>query len=198
MATFFLAVVLGACSDGGGGAENGVSADDARKAIQAADLGDEDTIGALDPLRDSDTAVKVAADALKKGARGDELWAAAYVYANGGADPKPLESLVDHDDVAIRVLAGIGLVANGAVEGFGPLIDALGEADDMAGSFPPTPVWSVAASTLVRFTAISEHGPAFDADDADRRAAQQRWRDWLAANQKRLRFDAETELWDVR
>jgi hypothetical protein len=65
----------------------------------------------------------------------------------------------------------------------------------LVGQEPPTTAWAAAATSLVRFTGIADNGPPFDADVSRRQLAQQRWRDWLGANQASLAFDGEKGLW---
>jgi hypothetical protein len=144
----------------------------------------------------SDTAmVKAAGDALTAGVTGPALWAATWIWVNEGDDPSPLLPLLTNADANIRIMAATGLIARGRVEGFAPLFDELTDVSVLVGQEPPSTAWVAATTSLVRFTAIADNGPPFDADATRRVLAQQRWRDWLAANQASLAFDGEKGLW---
>jgi len=144
----------------------------------------------------SDTAlVQAAGAALAAGVSGPELWAATWIWVNEGGDPGPLLPLLTNADANIRIMAATGLIARGRVEGFSPLIDELTDVSVLVGQEPPSTAWAAATTSLVRFTANADNGPPFDADASRRVLAQQRWRDWLAANQASLTFDGETGLW---
>jgi hypothetical protein len=139
--------------------------------------------------------VEAAGAALVAGVSGEQLWAAVYVWSNDGNDPEPLVALLDNEDAAVRYMAATGLIGRGRIEGFGPLIEALTDETPLPGFEPPVPVWMAAATSLVRFTAISEHGPPFDADLSRLELARDRWRDWLAANETQLVFDSLDLVW---
>jgi hypothetical protein len=142
--------------------------------------------------------VTAAREALETGASGDQLWAATYVWSNEGGDAEPLVALLGNEDSAIRYMAATGLIARGRIEGFRPLIEALTDESVLRGFEPPGPVWAAAATALVRFTAISENGPPFDADPARLQLAQERWRAWFDGNESRLTFDDVDLVWSTR
>lgn len=143
-----------------------------------------------------DTEVVAAArEALEAGASGDQLWAATYVWSNEGGDAEPLVGLLNNEDSAIRYMAAAGLIARGRIEGFPPLIEALTDESVLRGFEPLGPVWVAAATALVQYTAISAHGPPFDADSSRLELAQDRWQAWLEINQSRLTFDSVDLVW---
>ena len=155
----------------------------------------DDAQYAVHDHRSDSALIQAAGAALTTGVSGPELWAATWIWVNEGGDPLPLLPLLTNADASIRIMAATGLIARGRVEGFAPLIDELNDPSILVGQEPPTTAWAAATTSLVRFTAIADNGPPFDADASRRVVAQQRWRDWLAANQASLTFDGEKGLW---
>ena len=156
---------------------------------------DPETQYAIHDHRSEPALVAAAGAALATGVTGPELWAATWIWVNEGDDPAPLLALLTNDDPSIRIMAATGLIARGRQEGFTPLIEALTNESILVGQEPPTTAWAAAATSLVRFTAISDNGPPFDADTTRRLTAQQRWRDWFAQNQATLTFNVDEGQW---
>jgi hypothetical protein len=175
--------------------DGGMTAQEATAALSSFSFDNGDAQYAVHAHRSDAAMVQAAGDALAAGVSGPELWAATWIWVNEGDDPAPLLPLLTNTDPAIRVMAATGLIARGRSEGFAPLIDELTDASALVGQEPPTTAWAAATTSLVRFTGISDNGPPFDADASRLVLAQQRWRDWLTANQASLTFDAEKGLW---
>lgn len=165
--------------------------------IDGFSFADQEAVYLLVDHRSDPEVVAAAEAALAGGASGDELWAATFVWSNEGTDPDPLVELLDDEDSSIRYMAATGLIGRGRVEGFGPLIAVLTDESVLRGFEPAGPVWAAATTALVRFTAISAHGPPWDADTARLQLAQDRWQEWLEANQSRLAFDAVDLIWST-
>jgi hypothetical protein len=176
-------------------ADNGISPQDAAATLSSFSFDNDDAQYAVHDHRSDTAMVKAAGDALTAGVTGPALWAATWIWVNEGDDPSPLLPLLTNADANIRIMAATGLIARGRVEGFAPLIDELTDVSVLVGQEPPSTAWVAATTSLVRFTAIADNGPPFDADATRRVLAQQRWRDWLAANQASLAFDGEKGLW---
>jgi hypothetical protein len=166
--------------------------------IEEFSFDDAEAVYLLVDHRSDPEVVAAAEGALAAGASGDQLWAATYVWSNEGTDPEPLVALLADQESAIRYMAATGLIARGRIEGFSPLIAALTDESVLAGFEPAGPVWAAATTALVRFTAISAHGPPWDADTARLQLAQDRWQTWLQANQSQLFFDAVDLIWSTR
>jgi hypothetical protein len=174
-----------------------MTAQDATSLLSSFSFTDDNSQYAVHDHRSDTALVKAAGAALAAGATGPQLWAATWVWVNEGDDPAPLLPLLSNADPGIRIMAATGLIARGKPEGFMPLIDELNDESNLAGQEPPTSAWAAATTSLVRFTGIADNGPPFDADASRRVLAQRRWRDWLAANQAALTFDAEKGLWQT-
>ncbi|MGB8858620.1 MAG: hypothetical protein WCC60_05160 [Ilumatobacteraceae bacterium] len=164
--------------------------------LSAYEATDQTSFGLLAEVRSDPAVVGAAARALAAGASGDQRWAATYVWVNEGSDPAPLLALLAVDDAAIRAMAATGLLARGRPEGFEPLIELLVD-DSLRPGQPPSEVWRDAVMALVRYTAISELGPPFDATTQQRAEAKERWQAWLDGNRDRLTFDEAESLWVV-
>lgn len=173
----------------------GMTPGDAVAALSSFSFENDDAQYAVHDHRSDSALIQAAGAALTTGVSGPELWAATWIWVNEGGDPLPLLPLLTNADASIRIMAATGLIARGRVEGFAPLIDELNDPSILVGQEPPTTAWAAATTSLVRFTAIADNGPPFDADASRRVVAQQRWRDWLAANQASLTFDGEKGLW---
>ena len=176
-------------------ADSGMTPQDATATLSSFSFANDESQYAVHDHRSDTALVQAAGAALTAGVTGPELWAATWIWVNEGVDPAPLLPLLTNADPNIRIMAATGLIARGRTEGFAPLIDELADASTLVGQEPPTTAWAAAATSLVRFTGIADNGPPFDADASRRAAAQQRWRDWLTANQASLTFDAEKGLW---
>ena len=171
--------------------------EEAAGVIEGFSFVDADAVYLLVDHRSDPEVVAAAEGALAAGVSGDQLWAATYVWSNEGADAEPLLELLDDGDSGIRYMAATGLIARGRIEGFSPLIAALTDESVLTGFEPPGPVWAAAATALVRYTAISAHGPPFDADTSRLELAQDRWQTWLEGNQSGLVFDAVDLIWST-
>jgi hypothetical protein len=187
--------------DGGGAGADDESTNSAMSSSDAADVllrfhfDDAQSQYMLHDNRGDPAVVAAARESLQRGATGDELWAATFVWVNEGDDPEPLLALLDDEEVTIRVMAATGLVARGRAEGFPVLIEALTDDSALVGHEPPEQAWHRATTVLMRFTGQGELGPPLDADNTQRAAAQERWRNWLADSGDNLTFDAEAFLW---
>lgn len=185
-----------ACSDESKpGDGTGSAVDDPDGLLMSVDLADSDT---LLPLGDAigDAGLLAAAEAaLAAAADGDLKWAATWVVVNGFGDADLLVPLASDDDLTIRVMAATGLLAQGRIEGFEPLIAALTNDEFLDGRYPPESAWSAATLALVRWTAVSDNGPPFDANPDQRVAAQALWNTWFADHRQSLRFDANEGIW---
>lgn len=146
-----------------------------------------------------DKAVVAAAGALLDGgsASDDLPFAAAWVWANGADDSSRLVPLLGDKDPSIAMTAAIGLVAQGRIEGFPPLIAALTVDTQLSRIGMAEPAWTTATVALVEYTAISDFGPPFDALPGQRLLAQQRWQAWFASKKATLKFDPATALWSA-
>ncbi len=176
-------------------ADNGMTPQDATAALSSFSFTNDDSQYTVHDHRSDTALVQAAGAALTAGVSGPELWAATWIWVNEGDDPAPLLPLLTNADASIRIMAATGLIARGRAEGFAPLIDELTDVSVLVGQEPPSTAWAAATTSLVRFTAIADNGPPFDADATHRVLAQQRWRDWLAANRASLAFDGEKGLW---
>ena len=216
-----LMVVLAACSGGGGGsssrssvasatgpspsagagATSTAAADGSGPATTGGPSGDEVLAG--DPADlyshlDDPKVVAAAGAVLDKGSAADDLrFAAAWVWANGADDPGRLLPLVGDKDPSIAMTAAIGLVAQGRLEGFAPLIAALTVDTRLNRIGAAEPAWTTATVALVEYTALGDFGPPFDAVAGQRVLAQKRWQAWLDANAATLKFDPATASWSV-
>jgi hypothetical protein len=175
--------------------DSGMTAQDAATVLSSFSWDNDDAQYTVHDHRSDAALVKAAGDALATNPSGAQLWVATWIWVNEGDDPAPLLPLLTNADPSIRIMAATGLIARGRAEGFAPLIDELNDMSVLIGQEPPTTAWAQAATSLVRFTGISDNGPPFDADASRRVLAQQRWRDWFAANQAALTFTAEEGLW---
>ena len=190
---------------GGGGGGSGapepttpaMTVEEATEVLEAADLADQVSRFEIDAVSDTQAAVDAAAGVIAEGATGDPLWAAVYVYANGGDDPAVLVPLLSDPDPTIRVMAAAGAVAMGERAGFEPLVAALTDTSTFAGSDPPLQIWQFATGTLARSTGVAENGPPFDANERRRLLAVDRWTAWLEASGDGLTFDPDTGGWSV-
>ncbi len=163
--------------------------------LASVDLGESDT---LLPLGDAigDAGLLAAAEkALADAADGDLKWAATWVVVNSFGDADLLVPLAADADLTIRVMAATGLLAQGRIEGFDPLINALTNEEFLIGRYPPEPAWSAATLALVRWTAVSDNGPPFDANTDQLAAAQARWQAWFVNHQQSLHFDTNEGIW---
>jgi hypothetical protein len=174
---------------------SGMTQQDAAAALSSFSFESDESQYAIHDHRSDAAMVQAAGAALSSGVSGPELWAATWIWVNEGNDVAPLLPLLADTDASVRIMAATGLIARGRSEGFAPLIDELNDSSMLVGQEPPTTAWAAAATSLVRFTGIADNGPPFDADVSRRQLAQQRWRDWLGANQASLAFDGEKGLW---
>ena len=146
-----------------------------------------------------DKAVVAAAGVLLDGgsASDDLRFAATWVWANGADDPGRLVPLLGDKDPSIAMTAAIGLVAQGRIEGFAPLVAALTVDDRLDRLGMAEPAWTTATVALVEYTAISDFGPPFDSLASQRLLAQQSWQAWFDAKKATLKFDPATALWSA-
>ena len=166
--------------------------------LASVDLADSDTLlPLLDGLGDPGL-LRAAEVALSTHPTGNLQFAAALLVANSGGDGDLLVPLIADTNPTIRVMAGTGLIAQGRLEGFAPLIGALTDDTILDGHYPVQHAWEAATLALVRWTALSDNGPPFDATVSQRASAQQRWSEWLSQHQATLTFDAAEGLWHAR
>ncbi len=163
--------------------------------LAAVDLADSDTLlPLLDGVGDPGL-LKAAEAALATHPTGSMQFAAAFIVVNSGGDGDLLVPLVADANPTIRVMAGTGLIAQGRIEGFEPLIAGLTDETILDGHYPPERVWEAATLALVRWTAVSDNGPPFDSTASQRASAQQLWTAWFAQHKATLTFDAAQGLW---
>jgi hypothetical protein len=195
------------CTGGGGGASptpqggspakaSAAEVASARETLREAKLADEESIQNLESIRFTQAGVQAAAEALGSGVTGDELWAATWVYASFGTEPKVLHPMLSNQDPSIRLMAAAALVALGDRSGFDVLVRLIQVDDRLRGSRPPIAVGAFAAHTLERYTGVTL-SPTSVASAADLAAAAAAWTDWLNRNQSSLRFDEATGMWTV-
>jgi hypothetical protein len=172
------------------------SIDPASSILTAVKLSDDDSLAALQGVRLTTAGTEAAARLLRSGVSGDTLWAATYVYASAGQDTALLRPIATSTTASpsIRAMAAAGLVGLGDIEGFDPLIEALGGSDAMEGSEPAGAIWEFASDVLQRYTHTG-FGPTLAATDAERATIQAQWKTWLDANRANLRFDPSSQLW---
>ena len=155
--------------------------------------------GELEALTDQlgDPAIAAAARAVLEDGGADPplRFAATYVWANVGDDPSVLVPLLADTDHAVVITAAIGIIAQGGIDGFAPLIAALTTSTPLAYYDTGEPEWSAATVALVQFTGVSTNGPPFDADAGQLLLSQQRWQSWLEQNRATLTFDAAIAQW---
>jgi hypothetical protein len=163
-----------------------------RAAIDAADLAETATIDAVDALRFSDGAAAAALAAIKTGAKGDALWAATWVYATVGVDPRPLGPVLKAADASTRALAAAAVLSWGDAAGAKVLVALLRDEGRLSGSIPPSAVADYAAGSLARYVA----GPKVAAG-ASRATVASAWKAWLAKNSSRMRYSRKTGRWTV-
>lgn len=163
--------------------------------LASIDLAESDTLLPLGDAIGDPGLLAAAEQALTGAADGDLKWAATWVVVNSFGDADLLVPLAADADLTIRVMAATGLLAQGRIEGFEPLINALTNEELLTGRYPPEPAWSAATLALVRWTAVSDNGPPFDANADQLAAAQERWRAWFVDHQQSLRFDANEGIW---
>jgi hypothetical protein len=175
---------------------NELSASDAAALIAGYDPAAEDS-DAIIIHRGEATVIAAAGDVLASGGTPGQEWAAVYIWANEGDGSAPLLPYLDATDAAIRAMAATGVLARGEREGFAPLIALLEDTSVLAGSEPPMQAWSFAATMLASLTGVSENGPPFDADDAQRAAGKQAWATWVADHSATLHFDEAEGRWLV-
>jgi hypothetical protein len=164
-----------------------------RAAIDAADLAEPATIDAVDAVRYLDGASAAAAAAIKARVTGDALWAATWVYATVGTDPKVLRPVLATTDRSTRAIAAATALSLGDAAGAAPLVGLLRDESILSGSIPPEPVADYAAGNLARFIA----GPKLSST-ATRAQVASAWKAWLAKNGKTMRFSRTTGRWSVR
>ena len=157
--------------------------------------------GELEALTDQlgDPAIAAAARAVLEDGGADPAlrFAATYVWANVGDDPSVLVPLLADTDHSVVITAAIGIIAQGGIDGFAPLIAALTTTTPLAYYDTGEPEWSAATVALVQFTGVSTNGPPFDADAGQLLLSQQRWQSWLEQNRATLTFDAEIAQWST-
>lgn len=141
-----------------------------------------EVITAAEQARGTLAGKQQAADRLRAGVTGDELWAAVYVYSVDGDDPALLIPLLSGPDASIRVLAAGGLLHMGDRAGFSALIAETANPATLTGSEPPQTIGEVAAILLGMAS-----GQRIDITPTAANA--QLWRDWYAANSDALKFD---------
>ena len=166
----------------------------AREQIEAADLGNEQTIDALEGIRFTPAGEEAARAVLTSSASGDVLWAATWVYASSATDPAPLAPFLQNADASIRAMAAATLVARGDQSGFDALAGLLAEAGNLRGSSPPISIGGFAAFTLSRSVQAAD-APLPPATAADLAAVEEEWSAWLQAHGDALVFDAESGTW---
>jgi hypothetical protein len=164
----------------------------AAAAISAADFARPETIDAVEAVALTDAGVQAAADAIGHGAKGDALWAATWIYANGGIDPTPLLPLLTADDASARAMAAAALLARGVKEGAEPLVALAGSDEPLRGSKPPVIVGDFAAGSLARFI----DGPNV-ASGASRADAAATWSAWLTQNGSAMAYDPASARWSA-
>ena len=164
--------------------------------IEAADLGNDVTINAIEGVRFTPAGEEAARAVLASSASGDALWAATWVYASSAADPAPLGPLLNNADASIRAMAASALVALGEDSGFAVLAASVSDADRLRGSVPPLAIGSFALSTLSRYVA-AVGVPAEPATEADLAAAAANWAAWLREHENQLTFDATSGTWNT-
>lgn len=157
--------------------------------------------GELEALTDQlgDPAIAAAARAVLEDGGADPplRFAATYVWANVGDDPSVLVPLLADTDHAVVITAAIGIIAQGGIDGFAPLIAALTTSTPLAYYDTGEPEWSAATVALVQFTGVATNGPPFDADAGQLLLSQQRWQSWLEQNRATLIFDAAIAQWST-
>lgn len=157
--------------------------------------------GELEALTDQlgDPAIAAAARAVLEDGGADPplRFAATYVWANVGDDPSVLVPLLADTDHSVVITAAIGIIAQGGIDGFAPLIAALTTTTPLAYYDTGEPEWSAATVALVQFTGVSANGPPFDADAGQLLLSQQRWQSWLEQNRATLTFDAAIAQWST-
>lgn len=141
-----------------------------------------DILAAAEKARGTAAGKQQAADRLRAGVTGDELWGAVYVYSTDGDDPALLTPLLAGGDATIRVLAAGGLLRMGDRAGFAALIAETANPAVLAGSEPPQTIGEVAA-ILLKMASGQPIGLAPTPEN------QQAWRAWYAASADALEFD---------
>lgn len=169
---------------------------DAAAVLASIKAGDAGSMDRLDALASRDDGVAAAQQVLTGHPDGDLRWAAAYVYAEGGTDPKPFAPYLTSDDTTVRVLAAAHAVLHGNVDGFAPLFDALGSDANLYGYAPTEATWQLASHVLAQTTGEIK-GPPDDADQFQRTAAEGRWKQWFDDHKASLHFDADTKVWNT-
>jgi hypothetical protein len=163
--------------------------------LASVDLADSDTLlPLLDGLRDPGL-LHAAEAALGTHPTGSLQFAAALLVVNSGGDGDLLVPLIADTNPTIRVMAGTGLIAQGRLEGFAPLIAALTDDTILDGHYPAQHAWEAATLALVRWTGLSDNGPPFDAAMSQRASAQERWSEWLGQHRATLTFDTAEGRW---
>jgi len=155
--------------------------------IEAADLGNDETINAIEGVRFTPAGEEAARAVLASSASGD---------ASSAADPAPLGPLLNNADASIRAMAASALVALGEDSGFAVLAASVSDADRLRGSVPPLAIGSFALSTLSRYVA-AVGVPAEPATEADLAAAAANWAAWLREHENQLTFDATSGTWNT-
>lgn len=199
-----IVVALGACTGGDGDDATGSgSAPDAsaiasaRQRIEGSDLTDPASLSAIDEIRFSAEGAAAAREALTRGATGDELWAAVWVYGTSGEDPTPLLPLLDDGDVSVRVMAAAAVVARGELAGFEVLVAELENAEPLSGSEPPQTVWEFALTTLERYTGEPPVLLSEQPTNEELVAAHDAWSAWFQEHRAALSFDEDAGTWSV-
>jgi hypothetical protein len=174
-----------------------LTVDDAKAALSGVHADDPTTPLVLSALSRLPNGV-VAAEQLMAGtaeASDDLAFALAFVLSTGSADPAPLRTLRSSADPSTRALAACGGIVRGDETAFPDVIALLLVDAPLRGSHWLTPVWAVAAATLVAATAHPEFGPARTASPAQRAWSHEAWTTWWGTAGPRLRHDASTGDW---
>lgn len=154
------------------------------------DSADPATVEPLLEIQYTDEGADAAAAAIASGATGDELWAAAWVYATSGIDSSVLVPVFSADDPSTRALAAAGALALGEASAGPVLVDLLLDPTDLRESEPAITVGDFAAYTLGRFVA----GPDLTASTTPDAVAGA-WEQWWTEHETSLVFDPPTRMW---
>jgi hypothetical protein len=175
---------------------NPVELEAASAVVKSANLADADSIAAVEGIRFTPSGTDAARTILESNPTGDLLWAATWVYASSGTDPKVLTPLLGNPDPSIRVMAAAALVAAGDRSGYAILSASLADTGTFRGSRPIISIAGFAASTLSSYVEAGD-APARPADEADVAAVVPLWTTWLSAHEKSLQFDRASGTWKL-
>lgn len=145
---------------------------------------DAAVVEAADAELDTDEGTRNAEQALRRGAAGDQLWKATYLYAHQGTHVELLRPLLDEGDASIRVLAAGGLLRLGDASGFDALTAELTNTQALAGSEPAMPIGAIA--NIMLGNATGQDFPADLTPETQRTITQ-----WVDAHRSTLTFTDE-------